>query len=183
MTQSLGNYLIKSPQDVRYAMTAQVCGQPAHTAMTAIVGASNLSHSVVAQTGGSNPYSLQIFAQPDFEENVVSAADVSTQTEQQIEINEQQSSKQQKVNWKTIISELQEDIDKINIDCVRVVTDDDDIILIEQKGKEMVKEIELIMETVESQWNIQDINWEKGLIDGSDMEQIVDIFFENSHLN
>ena len=176
LTQSLGNYLIKSPQDVRYAMTAQVCGQPAHIAMTAIVGASNLSHSVVAQTGGSNPYSLQIFAQPDFEENVVSAADVSTQTEQQIEINEQQSSEQQKVNWKTIISELQEDIDKIDIDCVRVVTDDDDIILIEQKGKEMVKEIELIMETVESQWNIQDINWEKGLINGSDMEQIVDMF-------
>ncbi len=27
---SLANYLIKSPQDVRYAMTAQVCGQPAH---------------------------------------------------------------------------------------------------------------------------------------------------------
>ncbi len=62
LTQSLGNYLIKSPQDVRYAMTAQVCGQPAHIAMTAIVEASNLSHSVVAQTGGSNPYSLQIFA-------------------------------------------------------------------------------------------------------------------------
>jgi hypothetical protein len=89
--------------------------------MTAIVGASNLSHSVVAQAGSSNPYSLQIFAQPDFEENVVSAADVSTQTEQQNEINEQQSSEQQKVNWKTIISELQEDIDKIKIDCVRVV--------------------------------------------------------------
>jgi hypothetical protein len=34
------------------------------------------------------------------------------------------------------------------------VTDDDDIILIELKGKEMVKEIELIMETVESQGNI-----------------------------
>ncbi len=84
MTQSLGNYLIKSPQDARYAMTAQVCGQPAHIAMTAIVGASNLSHSVVAQTGGSNPYSLQNFAQPDFEENVVSAADVSTQTEQKL---------------------------------------------------------------------------------------------------
>jgi hypothetical protein len=132
---------------------------------------------VVAQTGGSNPYSLQIFAQPDFEKKVVSAADVSTQTEQQIEINEQQSSEQQKVNWKTIISQLQEDIDKINIDYIRVVTDDDDdIILIEQKGKEMGKEIELIMETVERQWNIQDINWEKGLINGCDMEQIVDMF-------
>ncbi len=139
---------------------------------------------MVAQTGGSNPYSLQIFAQPDFEENVVSVADVSTQTEQLIEINEQQSSEQQKMNWKTIISELQEDIQKIDIDCVRVVTDDDDIIiLIKQEGKEIGKEIELIMETVERQWNIQDINWEKGLIDGSDMEQIVDIFFENSHLN
>jgi len=101
LTQSLGNYLIKSPQDVRSAMTAQVCGQPAHIAMTAIVGASNLSHSVVAQTGGSNPYSLQNFAQPDFEENVVWAANISTQTEQQIEINEQLSSEQQKVNWKT----------------------------------------------------------------------------------
>ncbi len=87
MTQSLGNYLIKSPQDVRYAMTAQVCGQSAHIAMTAIVGASNLSHSVVAQTGGSNPYSIQNFAQPEFEKNVVSAADVSTQTEQKIGIN------------------------------------------------------------------------------------------------
>ncbi len=120
--------------------------------MTASVGASTLSHSVVAQTGGSNPYSLQIFAQPDFEENVVSTADVSTQTEQHIEINEQQSSKQQQMNWKTVISELQEDIAKIDIDCVRVVTDDDDdIIFIEQKGKDMVKEIELIMETVESQ--------------------------------
>ncbi len=54
--------------------------------------------------------------------------------------------------------------------------DNDDIILIEQKGKEMVEEIELNMETVESQWNIQDIKWEKGLINGSDMEQIVDIF-------
>ncbi len=73
-------------------MTAQVCWQPAHIAMTANVGASNLSHSVVAQTGGSSPYSLKNFAQPDFEEKVVSAADVSTQTEQQIEINEQQSS-------------------------------------------------------------------------------------------
>jgi hypothetical protein len=43
-----------------------------------------------------------------------------------------------------------------------VTDDDDDTILIEQKGKEKVKEIELIMETVESQWNIRDINWEKG---------------------
>jgi hypothetical protein len=76
--------------------------------MTAVVGASTLSHSVVAQTGGINPYSLQIFEQPDFEENVVSAADVSTKTEQQIEISEQQSSEQQKVNWKANISELQE---------------------------------------------------------------------------
>ncbi len=101
-------------------MTAQVCGQPAHIAMTAIVGASNLSLSVVAQTGGSNPYSIQNFAQPDFDQNVVSAADVSTQTEQQIGKNEQQSSEQQNVNWKTIISELQEDMDKIHIDCVRV---------------------------------------------------------------
>jgi hypothetical protein len=54
--------------------------------------------------------------------------------------------------------------------------DDDDIILIEQKGKEMGKKIELIMETVERQWNIQDINWEKGLVNASDMEQIVDMF-------
>ncbi len=97
MTQSLGNCLIKSPQDVLHAMTAQVCWQPAHIAMTAIVGASTLSHSVVAQLGGSNPYSIQNFAQPDFEENVLSAADVSTHTEKQIEIDELQSSEQQKV--------------------------------------------------------------------------------------
>jgi hypothetical protein len=64
--------------------------------MTAIVGASIFSHSVVAQIRGSNPYSLKNFAQPDFEENVVSAADISTQTEQQMEMNEQQSSEQQK---------------------------------------------------------------------------------------
>ncbi len=65
----------------------------------------------------------------------------------------------------------------MDIDCVRVVTDDDDdIILIEQKGKEMGKEIEPIMEAVVRQWNIQDIKWERGLINGSDMEQIVDIF-------
>ncbi len=89
MTQSLGNYLIESSQDLRYAKTAQVCGHPAHIAMTAIVGASTLSHSVVAQTGGSNPHSLQNFAQPNFEVNVVSAAEVSTQTEHQIELNEQ----------------------------------------------------------------------------------------------
>ena len=59
---------------------------------------------------------------------------------------------------------MQEDIYTINIDCVRVVTDDDDddIILIEQKGKEMGKEIEPIMEAVVRQWNIQDINWGKG---------------------
>ncbi len=65
--------------------------QPAHIAMTVIVRASTLSHSVVAQTGGGNPFSPQNFAQLDFEENVVLAADVSTQTEQQVEINEQQS--------------------------------------------------------------------------------------------
>jgi hypothetical protein len=52
-------------------MTAQVRGQPAHIAMTAIVGASILSHSVVAQTGGSNTESLQNFAQPELKENVV----------------------------------------------------------------------------------------------------------------
>ncbi len=68
LTQSVGNFLIKSTvtQDVRYAMIAQVCWQPAHIAMTVIVGASSLSHSVVAQTGGSNPYSLQSFELPDF---------------------------------------------------------------------------------------------------------------------
>ncbi len=53
---------------------------------------------------------------------------------------------------------------------------DDDINLIEQKGKDMVKAIELIMETVERQWNIQDIIWEKGLINASYMEQIVGMF-------
>ncbi len=57
------------------------------------------------------------------------------------------------------------------------MTDDDyDIILIEKKGKEMIKEIELIIKTVESQWNIQDFNWEKGLLNRSDMKQIVDMF-------
>ncbi len=40
----------------------------------------------------------------------------------------------------------------------------------------MGKEIELIMETVERQWNIQDTNWEKGLIKGSDVAQIVVMF-------
>ncbi len=94
--------------------------------MTAIVGASTLSYSVVAQTGGSNPCSLQIFAQPDFEENVVSAADVSTQTEQKLEINEQQSSEQQRVNWKMIISELQEELIRSILIVLEFVIDDDD---------------------------------------------------------
>ncbi len=40
----------------------------------------------------------------------------------------------------------------------------------------MVKEIEQFMETVERQWIIQGISWEKGLINGSDIEQIVDVF-------
>jgi hypothetical protein len=53
-----------------------------------------------------------------------------------------------------------------------VTDEDDEIILIEQKGKEMVKEIELIMETVETQWNIQDINWGKGLISSSVIKQL-----------
>jgi hypothetical protein len=70
--QSLGNYLIKSRQDVLCAMTAQVtslvCGQPADITMTAIDGASTLSHLVVAQTGVSNPDCLKKIAQPDFEE-------------------------------------------------------------------------------------------------------------------
>ncbi len=107
----------------------------------------------MAQTGGSNPYCLQNFAQPEREEYVVSAADVSTQTEQEIKIKEQQSLEEQKLYWKTIISELQEDIDKFYIDCVRGVMtdDDDDIILIEQKGKEITKKRELIMDTVEIQ--------------------------------
>ncbi len=38
----------------------------------------------------------------------------------------------------------------------------------------MGKAIELNMEAVERQWNIQNNNWEKALINGSDMEQIVD---------
>ena len=76
------------------------------------------------------------------------------------------------MTWKTITSELQGDIDKIDIDCVRVVTDDDDdIILMEQKEKEMIKEIEPILESVETKWSIQDDNWGKGLISRSDMEQ------------
>ncbi len=41
-TLSLGNSLIKSPQDSRYAMTAQVCLQPAWIALTAVVGAITL---------------------------------------------------------------------------------------------------------------------------------------------
>ncbi len=47
------------------------------------------------------------------------------------------------MTWKINTSELQGDIDK---------TDDDDdyIILIEQKEKEMIKEIEPIMESVET---------------------------------
>jgi hypothetical protein len=144
-------------------MTAQVCGQPAHIAMTAIVRASTHTHSVVAQTVGSNPYSLQKFAQPEHEEFVVSAAGVSTQTEQQIEINHQCTAefRTAKSELEDSLSELQEDIDTINIDCVRVVTDDDDddIILIEQKEKGRIKQSELIMETTETQWNIQDDNW------------------------
>jgi hypothetical protein len=53
-THSLGNYLDKSPHQVRYAMTAQVCGQPAYIAMTDIqvVGASTLSHSNGSANGG-----------------------------------------------------------------------------------------------------------------------------------
>ncbi len=50
------------------------------------------------------------------------------------------------------------------------------IILIEQKGKEMSKEIELIMETVETQWNIQDDNWGKRFISSSDIEQLAEKF-------
>jgi hypothetical protein len=110
---------------------------------------------------------------------MLSAPDVSTQTKQQIEINEQQSSEQQKVNRKTIKSELQEDMNKVDIDCVRVVTDDDDdIILFSQKGEELIRKIVLIMETVESQWNFQDNNGEKRFISSSDMEQLSEKFWK-----
>ncbi len=73
---------------------------------------------------------------------------------------------------------LQEDIDKIDIDCVGVVTDDDDdIILIEQKGKEMGKEIKLIMETVwKDNGTFRLLTGKRDLINGSGMEQIVDMF-------
>ncbi len=53
---------------------------------------------------------------------------------------------------------------------------DDGFILIEQKGKETIKEIELIIETVETQWIIQDVNWGKRLISSSDMEQLAGKF-------
>jgi hypothetical protein len=36
LTQSLGNYLITSPQDDSNVMAAQVCRQPGHFAMTAL---------------------------------------------------------------------------------------------------------------------------------------------------
>ncbi len=77
-------------------MAVQVCRQPDDFAMTAIVGSSTFSHSVLVQTGGGNTESLQNFAQPELEENVLPLTDASTQTEQQIEINEQQNSEQQK---------------------------------------------------------------------------------------
>jgi hypothetical protein len=77
------------------------------------------------------------------------------------------------------VTRLQEEIDKIDIDRVRVVTDDDDdIILIEQKleGKAVIIEIEHIMDTVETQWNIQDFKWEMGLINAGDIEQKEDMY-------
>jgi hypothetical protein len=40
----------------------------------------------------------------------------------------------------------------------------------------MVKETELIMEAVETQWKIQDDNWGKELISSSDMEQLAGKF-------
>jgi hypothetical protein len=40
----------------------------------------------------------------------------------------------------------------------------------------MIKEIELIMETVKTQWNIQDDKWGKRLISSIDMEQLAGKF-------
>ena len=92
-------------------------------------------------------------------------------------MNEQQNSEQQKSNCKLIVSELQDDIDKIDVDYVRVVTnDDDDIVLMKQKGKDTIKEIEKHMDRVETQWNIQSENWGKGFISGIDGDQIADAF-------
>ena len=92
-------------------------------------------------------------------------------------MNEQQNSEQQKSNCKLIVSELQDDIDKIDVDYVRVVTnDDDDIVLMKQKGKDTIKEIEKHMDRVKTRWNIQSENWGKGFISGIDGDQIADAF-------
>ncbi len=95
------------------------------------------------------------------------ATDASTQTEQQIEFNEQQNSEQQNLNWKLIVSELQEVIDKMYVDFVRVVRNDYDdiqVILKEQKAIDTIKVIKKIMDRVETEWDIQSANWGKGLI-------------------
>ena len=57
-----------------------------------------------------------------------------------------------------------------------MTNDDDDIVLMKQKGKDTIKEIEKHMDRVETQWNIQSENWGKGFISGIDGDQIADAF-------
>jgi hypothetical protein len=87
-----------------------------------------------------------------------------TQTEQQIETNEQQRIQNSRNRiGNLIVSELLEDIDMINVDYVRIVSHDDkeDIVLKEQKGKDTIEVIEKLMDRVEAQRDIQSDNWEK----------------------
>jgi hypothetical protein len=58
--------------------------------------------------------------------------------------------------------------------CQRCDSDDDDDILIKQKGKEKIREIELNMKTVVTQWNIQDDNWEKRFIFSSNVKKLAE---------
>ena len=120
LTQQLGSYLITSPRSV---MTAISSGQPGHIAMTAIVG--NLQHSkptMVTQTGGSSN-EFEEFAQPELD----------IQNEQQTEANEEIQNLKQQSNRNITTSELQDEIDTINVEEFFTSISSDDFVLLDEK--------------------------------------------------
>jgi hypothetical protein len=163
LTQQLGSYLITSP---RSAMTAISKGQPGHIVLTAIVG--NLPHSkptVVTQTGGSSN-DFEEFAQPELD----------IQNEQQTEENKEIQNLKQQSNWNITTSELQYKIDKINVEEFFTSFSSDDFVLLDEKVKEKMKDINQLMDTVDAKWELAYTEWQRQIMSTDEIEAIDEIF-------
>jgi hypothetical protein len=85
----------------------------------------------------------------------------------------------QQSNWNITTSELQDEIDTINVEEFFTFVSSDDFVLLDEKVKEKMKDINQLMDTVDAKWELAYTEWHTQIMSTDEIEASMKSFANN----